>query len=145
MLRHPGGTRVKCGYYWNPRKWDLVMVPKEGGLLPGDPERRYVRVPILLVLLAAPVMGGLYVVFLPLIGFVLILRLTGRKTAEALQAALAAVLATLSPVWRPGEAYFAGKRGTRPPAEGPAAPTPEQEDRLERLEQEIESRRTGHE
>lgn len=144
MLRHYGGTRVKCGYYWNPAKWEVVTVPKEGGRLPGGAEERHFRVPIVLLLLLAPVMGGLYVVFLPFIGFYMILRLAGRKAAEALQRALVEVVTTLIPAWRPGEAYFAGKR---PPREGeeeggvPPAGQPERGGPLEGLEREIESKR----
>ncbi|MFZ1058644.1 MAG: hypothetical protein WAP47_05575 [Candidatus Rokuibacteriota bacterium] len=84
MFRHHGGTPEKCGYYWDPRKWEMVTVAKKGGLLPGAAERHYFRVPILVLLLLAPVLGGVYTVFLPFIGFSLVLRLAARKTAEAL-------------------------------------------------------------
>lgn len=109
MLRHHGGSRVKCGFYWNLAKWEIVTVPKEGGILPGALEHRYVRVPILLLLAFAPVMGGLYVTFLPFIGFAMVLGYAGRKTGEAIRRAFMEVMAAVSPGWQPGEAYFAGK------------------------------------
>ena len=57
------------GLYWSMKAWDLVMIPVEGGRLPGP---GYVRVPTLLFLCLAPIMGALYVMFLPVVGFVLV-------------------------------------------------------------------------
>ncbi len=143
MLRHHGGTWVKCGYYWNPARWEIVTIPRGGGLLPDGGEQRYLRLPIALLLLVAPVMGGLYVVFLPFIGFFMVFRLAGRQGARALQRGFIEVAAALSHAWRPGEAYFAGKRTARK-EEGQAPPEPgEQENRLAGIEKEIERRRTA--
>ena len=140
MWRHRGGSRVKWGFYWNLAKWEIVTVPREGGVLPGAREHRYVRVPILLLLALAPVMGGLYVVFLPFIGFAMVLSFAGRKTAGALQRAFTGLMTTLSPAWRPGEAYFAGERKAREEEDqGPAGEGREGES-LETIEREIEAR-----
>lgn len=143
MLNHQGGTRVKCGYYWNPAKWEIVTIPREGGLLPGGPEHRYLRLPILVLLMLAPVMGGFYVVFLPFIGFFMVLRLAGRKTAEALQRGFVEVMATLSPAWRPGEAYFADKETAGQAKEEAAARPAEDEHPLDDLRREIQSKRAA--
>ncbi len=141
MLRHHGGTSVKCGFFWNPARWEIVTVPKEGGVLPGGPEHRYVRIPIVLLLVVAPVMGGLYVVFLPFIGFALVFGYAGRRLGEALQRGFAQVMAIVSPAWRPGEAYFAGKRTSQGHEDtGPSAQTGEEEP-LQTLEREIEAKR----
>ncbi len=113
MWRHRGGSRVKWGFYWNLAKWEIVMIPKAGGVLPGSEGHRYLRMPILLLLALAPVMGGLYVVFLPFIGFAMALGFAGRKTAGALRKVFMELMTALSPAWRPGEAYFAGRRGQR--------------------------------
>jgi hypothetical protein len=70
-----GGQSVRAGFYWNPAEWEIVAVDgRSGGVLPGGSERRYFRVPVLLMLALAPVMGGLFVVFLPLIGFTLLIQ-----------------------------------------------------------------------
>ena len=141
MLRHHGGTSVKCGFFWNPARWEIVTVPKEGGVLPGGPEHRYVRIPIILLLVVAPVMGGLYVVFLPFIGFALVFGYAGRRLGEALQRGFAQVMAIVSPAWRPGEAYFAGKRTAQGHEDtGPSTQTGEEEP-LQTLEREIEAKR----
>ena len=113
MLRHHGGTRVRAGFYWNVAGWTIETIGKEGDLLPGGAEHRYVKLPIVLVLALAPVMGGLYVMFLPCIGFAMVLALAARKAVEALTRLGVGLMATVSPAWQPGEAYFAGKRGAR--------------------------------
>lgn len=133
MLGYRGGTRVRCGYYWSPAGWEVIPVPREGGHLPGGADHRYFRVPVGLLLLLAPVMGGVYVVFLPFIGFAMILRLAGRKTAEALRATWGDMLSALGPAWRPGEAYFAGKRAGRAEEEGVLPAGRAEEDALEAL------------
>ena len=69
MFRHRGGDHVGAGYYWNREDWSIVELSREGGILPGNRELAYVRIPLLLFLILAPVLGGLYVVLLPFVGF----------------------------------------------------------------------------
>jgi hypothetical protein len=114
MLTYHGGTRVRSGFYWSRSSWTVLTLPREGGVLPGGEEHRYLKVPILLLLGLAPVMGGLYVMFLPFIGFAMVLGLAAKRTAGGLARVAAALMATLGPAWRPGEAYFAEKRGEKP-------------------------------
>jgi len=109
MASRVGGTTVKAGFYWNPKEWAIVTIEGPGGNLPGTPADRYMRIPVLAMLLAAPVMGGLFVMFLPLIGFALVLQHLARLTATATRRGAATLLATMSPSWRPGEATFAGR------------------------------------
>jgi len=141
MMRHRGGSRVTGGFYWNLAKWDIVTVPKEGGALPQGSEHRYLRVPIALLLVLAPVMGGLYVTFLPFIGFALVFGYAGRKTVEALRGAFAEVMVAMSPVWRPGEAYFAGNRKVKGGGDEGAPTRQAEEETLETLRKEIEGKR----
>jgi hypothetical protein len=109
-MAHTGGTKVNYGFYWSAKAWDMAMVPAEGGLLPGGSDRRYTRIPTFLFLLMAPVMGALYVVFLPFAGFALV-------AGHALRAAKTLALDTfmhlavaVSPSWAPGEAYLANRK-----------------------------------
>ena len=95
MTKHTGSNEVKAGFYWNLRKWEMVTLSGAGGTLPGTADDRYLKVPIVAFLFIAPVMGGLYAFFLPFIGFV------------------------VSPQWRPGEAYMAGKRARKTKAAAP--------------------------
>jgi hypothetical protein len=72
MFRHKGGDVVKGGFYWNQAKWHLENVEGKFGALPGGDDARYARVPTLMLFLLAPLMGALFVIFLPFIGFALL-------------------------------------------------------------------------
>ncbi len=122
MARKNGATMVKAGLYWNPKEWEIVTIQGPGGILPGTSDDRYFRIPVLAMLLLAPVMGGLFVVFLPLIGFALVLQHLARLGTNAVRQGADSLLATMSPTWRPGEAYFAGKH--KPEAGAKAEPKP---------------------
>ena len=83
MIRYAGGNRVKGGLYWGLAEWHILPIPKEGGVLPGEPETRYLRVPLVMMLILGPMMGALLVVFLPVIGFGLLFGFGGVKLYAA--------------------------------------------------------------
>jgi hypothetical protein len=103
------GATVKGGFYFNRDKWNLVAVSGREGALPGDDGQRYLRVPVLAVLLLAPLLGGLFVAFMPFIGFALVFHHFGRVSLSGIKRAGRGLLFLVMPTWRPGEAYFAGK------------------------------------
>ena len=79
MLRAKGGEKVGAGFYWNVRELEAEIVPPGGGVLKGTGEDAYVRLPLLVVLIVAPIMGAVYAFFLPFIGFAMVLMyLAGR-------------------------------------------------------------------
>ncbi len=83
MLKHKGGDAVKKGFYGSSRRWTIEMIEADGGTLPGAADERYIKLPVLAVLVAAPIMGLAFAVFLPFIGFVMLgafgwRKLTGR-------------------------------------------------------------------
>lgn len=83
MLNYQGSERVKRGLYWDMKKWDMAAIPKEGGILPGTEENRYIKFPTPLFLVLAPFMGLVYVIFLPFIGFAIVLGLIATKAVRA--------------------------------------------------------------
>jgi hypothetical protein len=91
MLKHKGGEVVKGGFYWDQAQWRLEHVEGTSGALPGGRDARYARVPTVMLFLVAPLMGALFVIFLPFIGFALLLgmiagrlmKLLGRTPAAA--------------------------------------------------------------
>lgn len=85
MTRYHGKQVVKGGFYWNPKKWEVAVIEGENGVLPGKPEARFVRVPALPVILLGPVMGLVYVIFLPFIGFAMVLGLAFAKLLPVLR------------------------------------------------------------
>ena len=114
MITYDGGTTVKSGFYWDLRGWSLTTRSGKGGVLPGGADRRYVKVPIPLLLLLAPVMGGLYVMFLPFIGFAMVIAYAVRGGALGLLRALGALNATVAPNWTPSEAHFVSEHHEAP-------------------------------
>ena len=109
-MAHTGGTKANYGFYWSAKAWDMAMVPAEGGLLPGGSDRHYVRIPTFLFLLMAPVMGALYVVFLPFAGFALVAGHALRALKTLATDAVMHVAVAVSPTWAPGEAYLAARK-----------------------------------
>ena len=68
MKGYRGNDAVPGGIYVNPRRFSFVALDK-GGDLPGPPGDLYLRVPAVVLLLLAPIAGGLFVVLAPVIGF----------------------------------------------------------------------------
>ncbi len=73
------GATVEGGYYLNRDAWDVIAVSGKQGVLPGEEGDRFVKLPALAVLGLAPVAGGLFVAFLPLVGFALVSYYAGRS------------------------------------------------------------------
>ncbi len=84
MLTYKGGDPAKNCFYWKKGEWEIVTVEKENGRLPGGPESEYIKVPGLLLVPAALTLGGLFVIFLPFIGFAVLFVLVGMKAAQGL-------------------------------------------------------------
>jgi hypothetical protein len=118
MTKRIGGTAAKSGFYWNLGKWEMTMVPKQGGILPGSASERYLKVPVVALLVLAPMMGAVYAMFLPFIGFALLFTFLGKKAFAMGRSGAVDVAATMAPAWRPGEAYLAsGQKKPRADAE----------------------------
>jgi hypothetical protein len=69
MLIYRGGQKVKEGTYVGLASGEWLHIPKQGGILPGEGKKRYLSMPVAAVI--APVLGLAYLIFLPLVGFVL--------------------------------------------------------------------------
>jgi hypothetical protein len=111
MASHNGGTKVAGGYYWNARRWAVEVIGEEGGKLPGTADAKYVKVPFPLLFLIVPVLGALFLVFLPLIGFGLFAYAIVRRVKGSVSRSAHELAATVSPGWAPGEAHLTGKSG----------------------------------
>jgi hypothetical protein len=86
FAKRRGGEAVKFGFYWNMAEWKAQIVPAPGATLEGDDTAKYVRLPLLVVLVMAPLMGAAYAMFLPFIGFAMVaMFLTGRLKAPKTQ------------------------------------------------------------
>jgi hypothetical protein len=142
MAKHTGGMQVDGGYYWNPRNWEVEVVPSEGGRLKGPADASYLKVPFLALFVIVPVLGALFLMFLPFIGFALFAYAIVKKVTGGVKQGAAELASTIQPgQFAPGEAYFAGKPGEEKKAGAPDAPkSPE----MEKLEKEIAERKGEH-
>jgi hypothetical protein len=138
MATMTGGMQVRNGYYWNMGKWEVIPVARDGEVLPGARSDKFLRIPLIAVFAILPVMGGLFVVFLPFIGFALAIYAAVKPLVALFHRSAQDLAATVTPGWQPGEAHFTGKRADESREEkGP----PAKDGVLEELEREIESKR----
>ena len=105
-MLHRGGHKVPKGTYWNLAGGQRVDVGNES-ILPGDNRVIYVRMSTVAVLLAGPIIGLLYAVFLPFIGIAMTLVLITRKLISGL---VHVAVKSTTFGWRPIEAYLDGKQ-----------------------------------
>ena len=135
MAKHLGGETVAAGFYMNVAEWNVETYSGNGGVLPGNADVVYRSVPVVVLLIAVLLLGAAFAMFLPFIGFAMVIGLFAKRTAQAVQRTGVELAALVHPGWRPGEAYLAGKR----PAKDGA---PEKKnDELDALAREIEAKR----
>jgi hypothetical protein len=136
MAKYAGGMQVSSGYYWNPGNWEVEVVAPEGGRLKGAADAKYVKVPFLALFAIVPLLGAVFLMFLPLIGFALFAYAIAKKITGGVKQGATELASTIQPgQFATGESYFTGKPGEEKAGEG--AKTPE----MEKLEKEIEARK----
>ena len=133
--KYVGGANAPAGFYWNTKEWELETLSGKGGKLPGKNDAAYVKVPAVAMLTLAPMMGALYVMFLPFIGFALLAEHVGRMAVGAAKRSAEDVAGALVPEVRPGEAYLTGKK------DGKKAEAAKADGEIEKLESEIAEKR----
>ncbi|MFZ0890585.1 MAG: hypothetical protein WA005_19260 [Candidatus Binataceae bacterium] len=92
MLTYRGGTKAKGGLYWKTAEWELVTIDGHGDdVLPGGKECKYLKLPVVLFIPVAVMLGAAFVIFLPFIGFAMLFAALGTKIAVAMRALWAGV------------------------------------------------------
>jgi hypothetical protein len=136
MAKYTGGAKVNGGYYWHTRSWEVEVVSSEGGLLKGAPTARYVKVPFPALFVIVPVLGALFLMFLPFIGFGLFAYAIAKRLSGQVAQGATELASTVQPgSFAAGSAYFTGKHGDEKGAEAPRSAE------LEKLESEIAARK----
>jgi succinate dehydrogenase/fumarate reductase flavoprotein subunit len=138
MTRYESNAAVKSGYYFNPVTMSVVPVARDGERLPNE-KGIWISVPTFAALALTPILGALFLMFLPMIGFVLCGEAAGKKLVGAIRGGAGELAATMAPGMLPGEAHLTGK-GADEDAKAKEAAAPEAE-RLAKLEQEISEKR----
>lgn len=67
-----GGEAVAGGIYFSLADLGFLTIPRQGGVLPGGAEDRYLKTPTLLVVLVSPLFGITLAVLLPLSGLIVL-------------------------------------------------------------------------
>jgi hypothetical protein len=139
MARYTGGAKVGGGYYWNTGNWEVEVIPSEGGRLKAVDGAKYVKVPFPALFVIAPLLGALFLMFLPFIGFALFAYAIVKKVTGGVKQGATELAATVQPgSFAAGSAYFTGKPGEEKDG---AAPGAAKGGELEKLEQEIAARK----
>jgi hypothetical protein len=135
---YESGSAVRSGYYFNAARWHVEPIANDGDRLP-EGRGSWVKVPTAAALLMVPILGATFLMFLPLIGFILLAQAAAQPLVKAFRAQATQLAATVTPGWQPGEAHFTGKPAENAGVEekGPIA----RGDALDALAAEIERKR----
>ena len=116
---YESGSAVLSGYYLNPASWHVEPVAHDGGQLPAG-RGRWMRVPTAAALALVPVLGAAFLIFLPLIGFFVILHALASAVMKVFHASATDLAATVSPGWlaRRGALHRQAPRERRGGGEG---------------------------
>jgi hypothetical protein len=137
MERYKTGSKVRGGYYWNISKWDIVAVSGEEGELTGERTDRFVRLPLLVMATLAVAVSFVFVVFLPLIGFILFLQAVLGGLIRFGTGLVSRTATGVTPGWQPGEAHLTGRpEDSKQEQDEPGAQEP-----LDALKKEIDEKR----
>jgi hypothetical protein len=136
MAKYTGGMAVSGGYFWNTQNWEVEVISSEGGRLKGAAGAKYVKVPFPALFLIVPVLGALFLMFLPFIGFGMFAYAIAKRVTGGVAKSATELASTVQPgSFAPGSAYFTGKEGEEKAEEAPKSPE------FEKLEKEIAERK----
>jgi hypothetical protein len=112
MKLYHGNDHVEPGIYFNLAELRFRSMEDEG-TLPGAPTEVWRRVPAIALLVVGPVLGGIFAIFLPLVGFFLLASLLFKAVAHLAGELAVASLRVLKPAWQPARAFLSRSRPAR--------------------------------
>lgn len=120
MTLYKGNETVQPGFYVNLRglSFEAVEQPKA---LPGNSSATYRRVPVLAMLAAAPLIGLIFLVFLPFIGIAMVGHLLAGKATELVADTARAGARVLRPNWEPSLAFLSRSKRVKKAPKAPVA------------------------
>jgi hypothetical protein len=117
MKRFKGGETVEIGLYFNLRECSFKSIDEKGPL-PGTDTDVYRRVPMLVLLAVGPVLGLVYVMFLPFIGIAFVTWLLAVKAAHLTASVARETVRVLTPGWEPSMAFLSRSKPAKSEHEG---------------------------
>ncbi len=110
MKRYTGNQVVKKGIYLSLTRRDLATIESDSDILPGASDERYVKIPPVAMIVLGPIMGLLYVIFLPFISFAMVLGLMAHKAFLGFRFVGRSLVREGALHWMPGVAYLIWRR-----------------------------------
>ena len=89
--RYQGGEVVPAGSYWNPQCGEFAKLGEEGGRLP-QVEGEFFRGHPAAIMVVGPLLGLLYLIFLPLSVPIILGQYVAQRTARGMALAFRAVV-----------------------------------------------------
>jgi hypothetical protein len=112
---------VKSGYYFSLKAWGIQPVEKDGGVLAGEADEKFLPISLPLAVALAPLLGAAFLMFMPFVGFYLVAEALARPVTSLFHRTTTELAATMSPGLVPGEAHLTGRKGAQVAAEAPSA------------------------
>lgn len=106
MKRYPSHNPAPYGLYFCPWPPDARFVGAPGEPLEGRAGRQYLRLPTVLALLMAPVLGGLFVVAFPFLIFAALVVVAAEPLGKRIKAAFESREHLVRVRWSPAVAYL---------------------------------------
>jgi len=105
-MLYKGGHTAGKGTYWDMATGERIDVELEQAL-PGNRTKVYMKAPAAVMLMAGPILGLVFAIFLPFIGIVMTLGQVAKKLGQGVAEVASA---SMSFGWRPIEAYLIGRK-----------------------------------
>lgn len=119
MTTYTGTQNADAGLYYTVRPFTLTTLDQNGPL-PGAADRLYHRVPMILMLALAPLLGLAFVIFLPFIGFAMVARIAGEKAVGLAGQFPTQGARVLQPAWAPARAFLTRAKAAKADTVTPA-------------------------
>ena len=147
MKTFRGGEQVVPGQYVSLKSGQFIQRSDQETVLPGGTDVRYIRVPMLLTLLTGPILGLLFVIFLPVLGILGLLVFVGHKLTRLASWTAQETARVLAPSWVPGVSYLtrAHRDGERQKTQDGMQIPEDNGQFLENIERELQERRRSGE
>ena len=113
MTTYTGNQDVDPGLYFNVKQFRITSIERRRPL-PGTEDDKYRHVPMLVMLAMAPLLGLAFVIFLPFIGFAMVLWLLGDKAAQLATGTATEAVRVLRPGWAPTLAFLSRSKPAEP-------------------------------
>ncbi len=137
MTGYERNAAVESGYYFNPTAMIVTLVERDGGRLPNE-RGSFFAIPALAALALTPLLGALFLMTLPALGYALTVEAAGRFVAALFSGGAGELAVAVAPGFVTGESHLTGKAARR---EVKAEEIDPLDLRLAELEREIARRR----